>query len=118
MVLYIFLPILFLLLIIPGIIILHKILFSKPFWGNEEPPPSCLVFCTKNRENSIEYYVRLMAWQMKNALSSSAVWPKELVVIDLDSDDKTFLILKKLAEKYPFVHPMSKDEFIHFIDNL
>ncbi len=75
---------------------------------------SYYVLTVKNCEDSIEGIIRSTVWQIQ----TSETTPEELVVIDLDSEDQTKFILKQLAKEYPFIHPMSKSEYIRFISEL
>ncbi len=72
------------------------------------------VITVKNSAETIEGIIRSVAWQMQNGNSVGS----ELIVIDLGSDDETFLILKKLGEEYPFIHPMHKTDYISHILSL
>lgn len=72
------------------------------------------VLTVKNCEESIEGIIRSTIWQIQ----TSETVPDELIVIDLDSEDQTRFILRQLAKEYPFIHPMSKTEYIRFISEL
>lgn len=75
---------------------------------------SYYVLTVKNVEDSIEGIIRSLIWQTQTSQTAS----EKLVVIDLDSDDSTQFILKQLAKEYPFIHPMSKTEYINFVSEL
>ena len=77
----------------------------------KELRPTYSVLTVKNKEESIEGIVRSIAWQIMTNPDTL----RELVVLDLGSQDQTFLILKKLSQEYPFVHPMHKSDYIEFI---
>lgn len=75
---------------------------------------SYYVLTVKNIEDSIEGIIRSAVWQIQTSQKVT----EELIVIDLDSEDRTNFILKQLAKEYPVIHPMSKTEYIHFVSEL
>ncbi len=87
--------------------------FSKPLL-KKELSHIYSVITVKNSAETIEGIIRSVAWQIQNGSTVSS----ELIVIDLGSDDETFLILKKLGEEYPFIHPMHKTDYISHVLSL
>ena len=75
---------------------------------------SYYVITVKNCEDSIEGILRSTIWQ----IHTSGISPQELVVIDLDSEDMTGVIIRQLSKEYPFISPMSKTDYIQFISEL
>jgi len=68
------------------------------------------VITVKDREADVEGIIRSAAWRQLR-LSSGGNVP-EIYAIDLDSTDKTYEILQKLALEYDFLKPLRKDEYI------
>lgn len=96
---------------------IYLVILKKPqssYSLQKELRPTYSVLTVKNKEDSIEGIVRSIAWQIMT--NSDAL--KELIILDLDSQDQTFFILKKLAKEYPFIHPMHKADYIDFINNM
>lgn len=113
-------------------LIISIILFCFVVWGIpliflKEPktPVQCVqgvcsthfIIATKNTEDSIEGIVRSIAWQISNK-SNNSFLPTDVFILDLSSADQTFCILEKLAEEYPFIHPMSKTDYIALVNNM
>ncbi len=109
--------IIFFLIIIPFLIITFLFLLCK---STEKQAlisrlrPTYSVLTVKNSEETIEGIVRSIAWRTLTGSEDA----QELIVLDLGSEDQTFLILKKLAKEYPFIHPMKKNEYIRFVSDL
>jgi len=75
------------------------------------------VLTVRNCEDSIEGIIRSLVWQI-NTTKNMSLFPKKLIVIDINSEDKTLLILKKLSKEYPFIYPMSTGEYTEYIKHL
>lgn len=82
----------------------------------EKIKPMHWVLTVKNTEESIEGIVRSIAWKIQNCNEKDTLYPKELIILDLGSTDSTFFILNSLAKEYPFIHPMTKTNYITYID--
>ena len=75
----------------------------KTFDFQKDRYPLYTVYTVRNIEDKIEYTLRRIASKMcsgKNRIT-------ELIIIDLDSDDNTPDILKKISTEYPFMHFLS-----------
>lgn len=72
------------------------------------------VLAVKNLEDSIEGTIRSLVKQM-HTTSNKASMPKNIIALDLNSDDQTLLILQKLSVEYPFVQPMNINEYTEYI---
>lgn len=77
--------------------------------------PMHCVLTIRNMEESIEGIVRSVAWKIQNQKDN--LYPQELIILDLGSTDKTLLILNSLAKEYPFIHPMTKTNYISYIES-
>lgn len=74
------------------------------------------VIAVKNREEDIETLIRSEAWRMLCGNEDCRVG--DMVVIDLESEDATMPILKRLSREYAFLHPMTRDRYIEMIQSL
>ena len=74
------------------------------------------VFAVKNRAETIESELRSVVWHMLAQSRSRHIG--DLFVIDLGSDDETPAILSGLAREYDFIHPMTKEKYAEFIQEL
>ncbi|MBQ9757865.1 MAG: hypothetical protein IJW15_05595 [Clostridia bacterium] len=109
----VFLFLLFFLFLI--LIFVSKTIEPKPVPFLYETPVH-IVFGVKDSENTIEYFLRTLSWQIKNAHSQTFMQPEELIVVDLGSSDKTFEIIQRLSHEYPFIHPMTLGEYKSFLN--
>lgn len=66
-------------------------------------------------EEKLEYIVRSIIW--KNLTCSKGGNIPDVLIVDMGCDSNTALIGKKLAEDYPFIYYISKQEFECFIKN-
>ncbi len=80
--------------------------------------PVYTILPVRNSEETIENTIRSIAYRMLSAPSSQSFPPIDLIVLDLDSSDNTFVIAQKLATEYPFIHPMHRTEYNDFINSL
>lgn len=80
--------------------------------------PPYAVVSVKNDEECVEGVIRSLAWQIKSQPDNGLSFISELVVIDLESEDETPIILKKLSEEYDFLHIMNKSEYMESIIDL
>ena len=69
----------------------------------------------KDREADVEGIIRSAAWRQLRLANGNEV--PEIYAVDLDSSDKTYEILHKLALEYEFLNVFRKDEYIEWIDN-
>lgn len=76
--------------------------------------PIYCILPVKNQEENIEGIIRHFA---RKTLADKNQFT-ELIIINLDSTDETLSILHVLSKEYPFVHILSKDEYITFIESL
>ncbi len=79
--------------------------------------PMHFVLTVRNMEESIECIVRSVVWKTQNYKEKDNLYPQELIILDLDSTDNTLLILNSLAKEYPFIHPMTKTNYISYIES-
>ncbi len=75
------------------------------------------VLTIRNMEESIEGIVRSVAWKIQNQKEKDNLYPQEMIILDLGSTDNTLLILNSLAKEYPFIHPMTKTNYISYIES-
>ncbi|MCL2839124.1 MAG: hypothetical protein FWE04_08745 [Oscillospiraceae bacterium] len=68
------------------------------------------VITVKDRESSVEGIIRAAAWRQLRLANRGNV--PEIYAVDLDSTDKTYEILQKLALEYDFLKPLRKYEYI------
>ncbi|MBO4940674.1 MAG: hypothetical protein J6D15_00450 [Clostridia bacterium] len=80
--------------------------------------PVKIVLSTKDSEDTIECFLRSFIHQLNVNKNAPFLPPEELVVVDLDSQDNTFEILKKLSLEYPYIHPMTKEDYINFLNTM
>ncbi len=80
--------------------------------------PVRIVLSTKDSEDTIECFLRSFICQLNTKQNIPYLPPEELFVVDLDSQDNTFEILKKLSLEYPYIHPMTKEEYIIFLNTI
>ena len=92
--------------------------YFLPVSFDEEITPSYSVLTVKDKEDCIEGILRTLAHRINTADYGFSSMPKELIVLDLGSHDRTFEIAKALSVEYPFIHPMRKAEYIEFIDKM
>ncbi len=97
------------------LIFLHKTHAKDILLKKIQPIHSVLT--VRNMEESIEGIVRSFAWKIQSYKEKDSLYPQELIILDLDSTDNTFLILDSLAKEYPFIHPMSKTNYISYIES-
>ncbi len=74
------------------------------------------VIAVRNREEDIESLIRSEAWRMLCGNAECRVG--DMVVIDLESEDKTMQILKRLSREYEFLHPLTRDRYIEMIQSM
>ncbi len=97
------------------LIFLHKAQAKNILLKKIQPMHS--VLAVKNMEESIEGIVRSVVWKIQNFKEKDNLYPQELIILDLDSTDNTLLILNSLAREYPFIHPMTKTNYISYIES-
>lgn len=73
-----------------------------------------VVFTVKNRQEDIEATLRSFIW--KCFLSSDSGEIMKISVVDLDSEDETMSILKKLECEYEFLSVYDKKSYINKIE--
>lgn len=73
-----------------------------------------VVFTVKNREKDIEAYLRSFIW--KSVLNSGNGDVMQILVIDLDSEDETMSILKKLEQEYDFLNVFTRQGYINILN--
>ena len=95
------------------IVFLHKTHTKDVLLKKIKPIHSVLTI--RNMEDSIEGIVRSVAWKIQNQKDN--LYPQELIVLDLGSTDNTLLILNSLAKEYPFIHPMTKTNYLSYIES-
>lgn len=68
---------------------------------------SSFIITVHNQENNIEYFLRLLIYQM---LYYNLSIP-EVIVVDLDSTDNTLDILRAFANDFNFITVLSLEEY-------
>ncbi len=80
--------------------------------------PVKIVLSTKDSENTIEYFLRNFIRQINFNQKIPFLPPEELYIVDLGSQDKTFEIVQKLSLEYPCIHPMTREDYINFLNTI
>ncbi len=101
----------FVLFFIPLSLILFIV--SKAFSEEKQIAPTHTVLTIKNHEDCIEGTIRLIM----DMYSKSFKHMPPLIVLNSGCSDDTILIIKKLSEKYDFIHLLSFDEYEEFLHN-
>ena len=91
-----------------GVIQLLENLVTVKSRRKRELQQTHIVLRVKNQQDTIEGVIRAITWEPGAG---------EIIVIDMDSDDDTPVILKRLEDEFPFLHCMSKQEYIAYIAN-
>ena len=73
-----------------------------------------IVFTVKNRQDDIEAVLRSFIW--KFFLNSGTDEIIKISVVDLNSEDETIAILKKLEGEYEFLNVYNKQDYISKIE--
>lgn len=76
---------------------------------------SYLVIMVKNGENYIEYLTRKA---ILRKFVEKVNYIKEIMIIDLNSEDETNKIIKKLEEDYNYIKVMNIEEFKKFLSGI
>ena len=74
-----------------------------------------LIIAVKNQEEKIEGFLRSVIFKI---LYGKDEYLKNIIVADLKSTDKTKEIVKKLAEEYQTIKPLSWKECKDIMDNI
>lgn len=74
-----------------------------------------LIIAVKNQEEKIEGFLRSVIFKI---LYGKDEYLKNIIVADLKSTDKTKKIVKKLAEEYQTIKPLSWKECKDIMDNI
>lgn len=74
-----------------------------------------LIMAVKNQEEKIEGFLRSVIFKI---LYGKDEYLKNIIVADLKSTDKTKEIVKKLAEEYQTIKPLSWKECKDIMDNI
>ena len=74
-----------------------------------------LIIAVKNQEEKIEGFLRSVIFKI---LYGKDEYLKNIIVADLKSTDKTKEIVKKLAEEYQTINPLSWKECKDIMDNI
>lgn len=74
-----------------------------------------IVMFVGNQEDSVEGIVRSAAWNEKSQNGGDC---RDIVVVDLGSEDETFEILMRLQNEYEFVHAVSRENYIEKIQEM
>lgn len=83
--------------------------------GSRLNSPS-VVFTVKNKQEDIEAVLRSFIW--KFFLSKGSEEILDISVVDLNSEDETMSILKKLEDEYDFLKVYDKQSYISEIERL
>lgn len=75
-----------------------------------------VLMTVKNEETAIEGILRSVVWSYLNEKNGSML--PEIIVVDLDSTDGTYEILSRLSEEYPFIHPLTRQEYAQYVNSL
>ena len=95
--------------------LMHRII-QAIFGKLEKKKRFCVLMTVQNEEKEIEGMLRSVVWSYLNQ-KNGCILP-EIIVIDLDSTDGTYEILQRLSEEYPFIHPITKQEYSHYLNSL
>ena len=74
-----------------------------------------LVIIVKNGENYIEYLTRKA---IIRKVIEKANYIKEIIIIDLNSEDETSKIIRKLEKDYNFIKVLNKEEINKFFSSI
>lgn len=80
----------------------------------EKIKPPYAVVTLQNCEDCIEGIIRSLAGQIE----SQTGYINKLIIVDLDSQDDTASIAKKLCEEYPFITYTTKYEYLEEVSKL
>lgn len=80
--------------------------------------PVKIVLSTKDSEDTIECFLRNFIRKLNVNQNAPFLPPEELFVVDLGSQDKTLEIVQKLSLEYPYIHPMTKEDYINFLNTM
>lgn len=74
-----------------------------------------LIVACKNQENNIEAYIRSVFFRL---IYGKEEYVKEIIVTDLNSEDNTLEILKKLQEEYKYMKIINWKNCKEIVDNI
>ncbi len=74
-----------------------------------------IIVATKNQENTIECFMRTLLFRIIYGKEENI---KDIIVVDLDSEDKTPEILKKLSKDYEYLKVSDWNECKELLDNI
>ena len=97
--------------------VILKIACSMQYPFYHQTPVKIVLF-TKDSEDTIECFLRSFVLKLNVNKNVPFLPPEELFVVDLGSRDKTFEIVQKLSLEYPYIHPMTKEDYIHFLNTM
>lgn len=81
--------------------------------GESDLSSPTVLFTVKNREEDAELMLRSFIW--KYAAASGECEIPCITVVDLNSEDETMSILRKLEEEYSFLNVYDKQSYINKI---
>lgn len=74
-----------------------------------------LIIACKNQENNIEAYVRSVFFRL---VYGKEEYIKDVIVADLNSNDQTEIILKRLQEEYKYMKVLNWKKCKELIENI
>ena len=84
-----------------------SVIIIKKYDTYKKITPLYIFIFVKNNEECIEGVLRLLI----SHLAKNKYTKDEIIVIDMNSQDQTTLIVKKLCRKYNFIHLVESDTY-------
>ena len=102
-------------LAIYGLFEIIKTIVSFCTYSHENSDGIYLVVAAKNQEENIEAFLRSLIFKILYGKENQI---KEIIAVDLDSEDDTPKILKKIAKDYDFIKVTDVKEFLDMTEVL
>ena len=90
--------------VIKGIIHMHK--YPKVIFNGTD-----FIITVHNQENNIEYFLKLFVYKMLYSKMDLI----DIIIVDLNSTDKTLEILKEFSKDFEFIKVLTLDEYKNLI---